>query len=89
MAKVEIVLSILFISIGWRNYRGPESRKPASPLGKYLLRMAIRQEGVAGNKLREAEVTKRIVRLDAMFALATGLSVILTMVIVLAVALMS
>jgi len=80
-----IVLSGFFVFVGWRNYRQPASRNPASPLGRYLLWKAVKQPGVMDDEMRQAEVRERIVRIDATLALATGLTILLVMGMILVV----
>lgn len=74
-----IIISGLFVYVGWRNYRNPASRSPASPLGRYLLWKAVKQPGITDDEIRQAEVRERIVRVDATFAFATGLTILLVM----------
>lgn len=78
-----ITISGLFVYIGWRNHKNPAFRKPVSPLGKYLLWKAVKQPGIMNDELRQAEVRERIVRIDATFAFATGLTILLVMVMIL------
>jgi len=84
-----IVFSGFFVFVGWRNYRQPASRNPASPLGRYLLWRAVRQPGVLDDEMRQAKVRERIVRIDATLAFVTGLTILLVMGMVLLVARLS
>ncbi len=73
-----IAMSLVFIIVGVRNYFHPEKHAPGSPLGRYLLR--INQSENNGNTSSPAQHVK-IVRLDAIFAISTGVIIIIVMLV--------
>lgn len=84
-----LALGIVFVFIGWKNYTDPRSKLPASPLGRYFLNLVIKKNHIRDSDPQKSELIEKFVRLDAIFALIAGLSVISTMVVILVCVLLS
>lgn len=74
-----VILSIFFIFIGWKNYRQPRI-KMISPLARFLLHKTIKKN--EKGQILDNEIIKKIIRIDAIFAIITGVSILVIIFIV-------
>ncbi len=74
-----LLMALVFIVLGWRNYNNPERHGPLSPLGKYFVTLAENQVKSLQNETASSAARFKMLRLEGFFFMLGGALMLITM----------